>query len=470
MYLVRNEKLILTLCTSLFVLSIALLTFFDKLIVLVPLCLFIFMDFALKNFAKARVELRIVYYLLILFIVIEQSYGLDNSYDYIKSLLGDIQKISLLFALVFVILKNKVSGTREIKTLTFIMIGFITLNLVSTMLNYQSINIFINSTLDYCKYFTLIYIMILSKFNDEEILKLLKLYSPFIVVGTFFAVFQFMGVEKFFDLFRGTYDIQIRSSFNRAIGFFPHPIEFGNYSCVLFCLYYFLNKYKYKNKWLAFISILLFMNVLLTFTRVALVALILILILNSMKSVLQAIRTFFVLFVLLIILNNFIDLQGIIDDTKTEYSGMSPREYYILKGIEVWKHYPLLGIGFNTYGTKYYRELTGDKIFNQFNIHGFDRMNLSTTDTFLAQILPEFGAIGILLIMLFCIFIYRRYKYLNKIDKSNKAYIYVIISCLLLSLNSSSVLFNPHVGAFFWISIGMIINNYIIVIKKRRTA
>lgn len=462
MHVLDEKKLLPLLVIGIFSI-LSLFIYLDKALILLAIVLFLCFDFMLYKLAKARLEIRMVFYLLLLFIVLEQAAGLDESQNQLKSLLNNIQKLGLLAALFITVVKNKLPSVKEVRIFTALAVSFIAINFISTMTTYYDFKIFISTTLDYCKYFTLVFIILYSRFDDKDILKLLKLYSPIIIIGFILALLQFMGIERFFDMFRGIYNIQIRSGIYRSIGFFPYPIEFANYSCVLFCLYYYLNKYKYNNKFLFFISIILVLNILLTGTRVTLLALIATLILNSFKSIKQALKISFFLLILVIIMNSFFNLKEMISDTKTEYSSstLSPREYYITKGFDVFADYPVFGIGFNTYGTRYYRDITGDMIFNKYDVHAFDWFKLSTTDTFVAQILPEFGSIGVILIILSCIFVYRRYRYLNKIDMSNRAYFYIIISCLILSLNSSQVLFNPHVGSLFWISVGMILSNYI---------
>ncbi|PHF94240.1 O-antigen ligase family protein [Bacillus wiedmannii] len=462
MHVLEEKKLLPLLVIGIFSI-LSLFIYLDKALILLAIALFLCFDFVLYKLVKVRLEIRMVFYLLLLFIALEQTAGLDESQNQLKSLLNNIQKIGLLAALFITVVKNRLPAVKEVRIFTVLAVSFITINFISTMTTYHDFKIFISTTLDYCKYFTLVFIILYSRFDDKDILKLLKLYSPIIIIGFIIALLQFMGIERFFDMFRGIYNIQIRSGIYRSIGFFPYPIEFANYSCVLFCLYYYLNKYKYNNKFLLFISIILVLNILLTGTRVTLLALIATLILNSFKSIKQALKISFFLLILVIIMNSFFNLKEMISDTKMEYSSstLSPREYYITKGFDVFADYPVFGIGFNTYGTRYYRDITGDMIFNKYDVHAFDWFKLSTTDTFVAQILPEFGSIGVILIILSCIFVYRRYRYLNKIDMSNRAYFYIIISCLILSLNSSQVLFNPHVGSLFWISVGMILSNYI---------
>lgn len=448
----------------LFTSILALFTVFaysDKMLSLLAICLFLALEYALKHFLKVKGEVRVIYYLLLFFIFYECVTGLDDSHNFLKGNVVYIEKYGLIAILGISILKNKMQAAGEYRTLTILAISFVMLNFLSTMINYGSFRIFIDTSFEYCKYFLLIYLVMISKLTDKDLLKLLYIYSLVVIVSTFLAVFQFMGIPQFFTPFLGGYDIQFRSGLYRSIGFFPYPIEFGNYSCVLFSIYYFLNRYKFKKKWLSFISLCLLLNVALSGTRIAVIAVVVVLILSSMKSYWQAVRTTVILVIMSLILNQFFNLQEVISDTKMDYSGVSPREYFITEGIQVWEDHPIIGIGFNTFGTEKYRKLTGDRIFNQYNIHYFDWANLTTTDTFFAQLLPEFGIAGLMLIFFFALFIFRRYRKLDKTDRSNRAYIYAVVSCIVLSSNSSSVLFNPHVGAFLWLSLGLLLSNSI---------
>lgn len=433
------------------------LTYIDKLILTLPLALILMVDLFLKFVFHIRIEVRMIYYLMLLFIIIEFSAGWSSSYDPIKSALNNGQLAMLILILFYNLITKKIPKSKELRSVIIFMVFFILFNLISTMYTYGNPTIFIKSTLDYCKYFLLIFIIFSSKSDEKDVYKLLQIYSPIVVFGFILCFLQVIGVEKAFDPFRGYYDIQFRSGMFRAIGFFPYPIEFGNYSVVLFCLYYFLNKYKYKTKWFSFVSFMLFMSVLFTGTRISLIALIFVLVLNSLKSLKQVIVTRVTLVLALLIISPFYDIQRIIDDTKNEYTVVSPREYYIDKGIEVWKEYPVFGIGYNTFGNRYYRDITNDYIFGKFGARGFDWAKLSTTDTFYAQILPEFGTVGLLLLIFFGIFIYRRHKFISKADKSNRAFFYIIITTFIMAANSSGVLFNQHIGSFLWISIGFIL-------------
>ncbi|UZW14985.1 O-antigen ligase family protein [Clostridium pasteurianum] len=468
LYGLRSKNIFIILSIFLLCLLIPIFVIYDKMIILLGFSLFLFFDFLLKNLFEFKAYLRILLYLLIFFIILEFILQ-QNNFSTIQKISQVAEIIILLSILTFAILKSKNWYTKEFKTLTYILVSLIICNFVSTMFQYQNIHIFIISTLDYCKYFTLIYFITLIKIDDKDILKLLKVFSIVIVILSILSILQFLGIQQFFDIFKGRFEIIERNGFYRSIGFFPYPIELGNYCAVIFCLYYFLNKYKYKETWLYFISILLVINIVLSGTRTSLLALIIVFILSNLKSARQIISAAIIIVISFLIINNFMDIQQIIDNTKVEYTGMTPRQYYTLKSIEVWKNNPIAGIGFGTYGAMKYRLQTNDVIFNKYNIHDFDFANLKTTDIFYAQILPEFGIIGVLLLFALGKFFYSRYKILKEYDKSNCAYIYVFLTMCILALNSSSIFFSPHIGTFFWFSMGMILKNYLLLYTKNES-
>ncbi len=464
----KNKNISLLIFVFLFICILAMFTIYEKLFIILFFCLFLMIDFFLTKFFGYRLELRILLYLLIFFLIFEFVSGQGDAFNYIRRIFYIVEALLLLLAALIAMINNPFRKAKESNILTIILISLICTNFIGSMITYGDFNIFLLSTFDYCKYFLLTYFAMLSKIDDKEILSLLRILSPLIIICTILAIFQFFGFVEFFEPFVGRFDITARSGVYRSIGFFPHPIDLGNYSSVLFCLYYYLNKYKYKSKWLFCISVLLVLNIILSGTRTALIALLIILIISSLKSIKQTIISVIALTIILFALNNIIGINSIINSTSSQYLGdtASPREYFLLKGINVWKDHAIFGIGFATYGSMKYRERTEDKIFNEYDIHAWDFANLRTTDTFMAQLLPEFGIIGLLLLSSFALFIYSRYREIFRVDNSNKAYIYVFLSCSILSLNTSSAFFSPHVGTLFWLSMGLILNNYFIKNSK----
>lgn len=73
-----------------------------------------------------------------------------------------------------------------IQTLTLIMISFMLLNFISTLTTYGSFTIFIKTSLDYCKYFLLVYIIIASKVVEgpsKTFIHILPLYCSWVCIG-----------------------------------------------------------------------------------------------------------------------------------------------------------------------------------------------------------------------------------------------------------------------------------------------
>jgi hypothetical protein len=447
--------------------SIILSIYYEKIIIIL-LAAALFFLLTITKVLKIRLELLLLMLLILLFFIEEFSFGGAVGNE-LPRLLIYIEHLSLVLLPTISLCKNGIRDKKTLISLTLLICGFIGLNFISTMNLYNNIQIFSNTTLDYLRYSLLIYYIVISDIKNDEIFIMLKFFSPIVVLGFLLSLFQFLGHESWFHPFIGNYQLQIREGLYRAVGYFPYPIEFANHSLVLFCLYYFLNKYRYKSRWMFFISLLLALNVVFTHTRATMIVLLVILFFDSFKSLknFYKISTFIVL--LLLVLNQFIPIQGVFQSFVNEYSSIerTPRGYYTIEGLKVWSDNPLFGIGFNTFGTKQYREITGDFIFQKYNISLFSNTEgLGTTDTFLAKILPEFGIVGVFMAICFYFMVRKKYMYVLENDPVNKAYALVILSCMILTINSANVLFNPHVGSLFWICIGMIINNSI-VIKER---
>lgn len=432
----------------------------NQLHLLLLLLCFLFVDLFLMIIAKIRIETRMLFYLVLFFIIQNVVSAMPDSAKSIKSVLHYAEIPLLVGVLCVSIFKNKVAFSKTTIAITSVLCVLVVVNLASVMSLYGSKSIFVTSTLSYCKYFLLIYFAINSKLTQKDITTILKLLSPIVLFGTFLAILQFAGVESFFEPFRGNYSIMIRNGAYRAIGYLPYPIEFANHALVLFCLYYFSNKYHKKNKLFLLISGCLLLDIFLTGTRVAIVTVLLVLFLDSLRKLKSALRFLVAVTVLFFLVSALIDLNGLIEFTKEEYSSFmtSPRVYYTLKGLEVWQTYPMLGVGFDTFGSTFYGNLTGNMIASKFDVTMYSDV-LATTDTFVAKILPEFGLVGVAAVLALIAIVISRYKFVRSRDISNRVYMLVILSCLLLSLNSANVLFNSHVGAFMWLSIGMILSN-----------
>lgn len=364
---------------------------------------------------------------------------------------GEIVLLSILFLLSLTKSKSKNFNIGIIFGL------LVYTNLVACLLTYGNLMIFIEGTYDYLKYFSLMLYAIKSEFTEDEINRLLKTLSIVVLISTFFGMLQFSGNRWAFEMFRGRFGIYAREGYYRAIGIFAYPIEFGNFSCVLFALFYGFNK-KLKSKYYYLICGLLLVDTLISGSRVPFVCTVVIIIISNMNRMKNRLRAIGILIVVALLATNFIDLDSTQARLKLYLYGETPRTYFIEKGLEVWIDNPIFGIGFETYGTQKFRDDTNDLIYNKYNIHDWDWANLESTDVFYAQILPEFGLIGCIAFVLFILLLIKKWKLKKRYEDYSALLIYAPVSCVLLCVNSSSAPFSPHVGSFVWLSMGLIIS------------
>lgn len=370
-------------------------------------------------------------------------------------------------------LNRRNSNRPQMKTTFFTLIALVVFNLLGCMLTYNNILIFLYSTYDSCKYFILIFYILSINPKKEDFKSFLDLLSVIVFMNTITALFQFMGQTWMFDIFRGRYKIVSRIGSFRAIGMFPYGIELGNYSAILFALYYNFGKTaKESRKKYIIVEACLFLCAIISGTRISMAIILIIVLISNISNVKGWIKTGFIVLAVLLAASNLIDIEDMIGRTKWDISIELPRTYYFTKGMEIWKDHPIFGIGYNTYGSMKYRERTGDIIFNTYNAHAFDYAQLATTDSFVAEIIPEFGLAGITVICIFAYYVFNNYRK-KKEHEFYRVFFIALFSILLMSYNTSTALISAHIGSWFWIFSAMLLcseNNSVKLIYKPRGA
>jgi|GEM_PF-5261489 len=369
-------------------------------------------------------------------------------------------EIVLMIYLFFYALKHrKRINRKQFKITTIVFILLLGIDFIGTISAYRNPVIFFLSAYDSCKYFILIYYILSLQPSEYDIGKLLQLLSGVVIVNTFCALLQFSGIAMFFDFFRGKYNIVKRFGSYRAIGIFPHGIELGNYSSVLFAIYYNYSKLVGRNRkpFFYFTEICLICCVITSGTRIAMANVIIILIVSNLQNIKSFIQTVLIILMFLLVGISCMNLSRIVIRTKMDIDTELPRNYYMAKGIDVWRDYPLFGIGYATYGSDKYRTRTNDIVFNKYNAHAFDYAKLSTTDSFFAEVLPEFGVIGIVTWLFYGFFIFFHYKKKNKERSFYFTFLCCILSIFIMAINTSTAFISPHIGTWFWISCGMLL-------------
>lgn len=364
----------------------------------------------------------------------------------------------IIYLLMYSLGHIKYMNIQQAKITTIALCSFLAFNFLGVLITYDNPILFFYSAYDSCKYFVLIYYILAIRMSKGEIQDLLELIAGIVIMNTFCAVMQFVGNEFFFDAFRGRFKIVTRMGSFRSIGMFPYGIELGNYSCVLFAVYYNYSKLIQKEKRIFYllIEICLLICIITSGTRTSMANVAFLYVVANISNVRRWMKTFLVIISVLIIGSNFINIEDVIARTKWDVSIELPRTYYMRKGLEIWKDHPFFGIGYNMYGSLKYRERTNDVIFDTYDAHKFDYANLATTDSFAVELIPEYGIMGILTIIWYGYFIYKCYR--RKINRQYyKIFIMVILSITIMSINTATSYINPHIGTWFWIACGFLL-------------
>lgn len=411
----------------------------------------------LRSVGKCRQSISMLYiaYLLFLFFmfaIAQNSRMLRN--------IGYVMEIAILatMAITAAFGVGKLSrGVREYD-LIFWLIGMLALDVVSTMVTYADPFVTVFSLYDTCRYLILMLFVMAIRPNEKEVRALIQVLSVIVLIETVLSVIQFAGDRNAFSHFIGKYSIVRRNGNYRAIGTFFHGIDLGNFSAVMFALFYNYNKHYAHSKYYILISIAAALCTVLSGTRTALANVLAIFLFSNLRDVKKWVQYIAVVLAAVLVLSNFIDIERYMARAQLDFSSDTPRNYYFEKGLEVWKDHPILGIGFGTYGAQRFRERTNDMIFREYDISKYSDVAMTTTDSFLAQLLPEYGVIGIGLIGMLVYLVQHIYR--KKVRKKPvfRAAMTLILSVAILTINSSTCFFNPNIGTIFWITIGLILS------------
>ena len=402
---------------------------------------------------------------ILLYVLTYQFYKQEslNTYFYL------IEDVFLCAFLVFNILfSREIDNNRYgIQLETIVIVMLLLGNLITYIQLSYDIKVFILSTHFYLRYYIIALLIMYSNITYKTFVKVMYYFSSLMIINAIVSILQFIFGEVFMEPFLGGYYYAIRNGLVRCIGIFPWSTELGTFSGVYLIAYYFLGKHL-KNKYFYFISFLCLLNILLAQARLAFLTIIVILLIDNIKSLINMSKYILLVTAILIVLSCFIDFETAMEDTYEEYFSTldrAPRIYYVIHGIDILKDYPIFGMGFDRYGTLWIRSTEDDYIFLKYGITRFGDLEnslLSTTDSFLAKLLPETGIYGTLLFLtLFVILLFKAWKIKN-INPGFKCFLYIIIYSLIYIINSAHSLFNRNMGPIFWVSAGYVIKYYFI--------
>lgn len=401
-------------------------------------------------FAFNRPNLKTVYIIVLLSIMLASEWA-SAQQGSVRHLFMFLEAAALLGSMFWTIIQFPQFNNRSLSSVVILAFALVLSNFVACISTYGKLSIYLWSTYDTCKYFIVLLFVAMIELSKKDVETIVYWLSNLVFISLCIAVLQYIGYEQLFNPFRGRFNVIRRSGVYRSIGFFPHPIELGNWSAVSFALIYTANMHLYNKKTFSLASLASFILALLSGTRTAVIAIAISFIILNLDKILKLWKQFIVIMLAAAIVPVFFPVEEVIARLISDVNTELPRQYFFEQGLRVFMRHPIFGIGFGTYGSIRYRELSGDLIFNDFNLHRFDYAGLASSDSFYAGVIPEFGIIGLLLASCFAVLTIKVAK-----QSGMRFWLVIPLTCLILSFNSSTALFSPHVGFYFWFALGLV--------------
>jgi len=323
----------------------------------------------------------------------------------------------ILFLLIFVY-QGKIK--REASQILFCLLILGVIGIISGLYNSNPAIVTANGIFDYIKNFLAIPVAIpvfcLFSIPQKKVTGLYNILHRLVLFLCFIAILQeisfFLGlpVEKI-----GVSFVDIRFGLMRTPSLMGHPNIFGLYALLFFILDFSLYR---RIRWQ---NILLACGIFLSLSRMVwaafFISLFFLLIQEKRKKMLA-------IFVVATIVISFAIPYFYLRTAKELGSENYFRGYTLTKSIEIWKDYPILGIGPGMYGGVV-SVVFNSPVYEQygFSPHWFAFMSrIRSLDQFWSQILAEMGLLGTLafVFLLFTLFRVARKESLNARDYFRK--------------------------------------------------
>jgi O-antigen ligase len=305
----------------------------------------------------------------------------------------------------------------------------------------------------YLRYFLLAFIVYALSVDDADMEAILKVLAPVFIGLSLLTMVQFATGhgEQFF--LNPASPVPARGGVHRAVGIFDWPISWALFCGTWFFIYL---ARRARSSLFLITSILLALAVGATLTRwciAALLALLVLYLLKQRRARWRAAALVMIIAVLGVLYGGQIKSQ--FSDLRFYSAGEAPRVAYLREGVRILLSkplYTLTGVGYYRFGRPVPYAID-DPRTNPIN--GLVT-TLTTTDSIVASLLPEFGAVGLLLLLGFFVAVLRQGTHWAKNNPAARGYVYGMVFVLVSSLSAPEGFFEAS-AAVFWVAAGLIL-------------
>jgi len=338
-------------------------------------------------------------------------------------------------------------------SLTVALLGLIAVDAFDVLWQQLPLGVFYLGASVYLRYFLLAFIVYALSVDDVDMEVVLKVLAPVFIGLSLLTIVQFATGhgEQFF--LNPSLPPPMRAGIRQGVGIFDWPDTWA-----LFCgTWFFIYLARRTRSSLYFLtSFLLALAVGATLTRWCIAALLALLVLYSLKqrrARWRAAALVFIIAVLAVLYGSQIKAQ--FSDLPRYSAGEAPRVAYFREGVRIFLSkplYALTGVGYYRFGraVPYAIDNPRTNPINSLVTH------LGTTDSIVASLLPEFGVVGLVLLLGLLGVVLRRGIRWAKSNSAARGYVYAIGYVLLSSLSSSGGFFGAY-AAVFWVTAGLIL-------------
>lgn len=308
----------------------------------------------------------------------------------------------------------------------------------------------------YLHYFLLAIFVYYSSFGEREMRGLLVTMGAVFLIVAIVALVQFSTGKLFTPFVAAGYSVPSRAGAYRAVGFFAWPTELANFAGAWFFLFYCRAGRSGRALFYSIVCAALAVIVLASLTRTVLVCITALVFFIEIRRLSARARLVVCAAVVALVAVLALTYFGGAVRGASATLASSSRGYYLIQGAKVFEHNPLVGVGFG----RYYQDWSAENdpgtvsVLDAYKIPKLDP-RLSTTDSFLGSLMPEFGLVGAAVLLAFFLLLVWGGIRGSRTDRVTMGYAWCLVFMALNTAGSSQGLYAPHTVAL-WISIGML--------------
>lgn len=404
-------------------------------------------------------------FIIIICILFIQIYGNSLNFLFNISFIELVDDILLLALLLFGLFRLSLNGTIKKKLLNYPVVVFITVCMISALINAVSFDVFLVQLRSYLLPCILYFSITSNSYSNYYIKKTLRILLILSIPVVISGLIEFFTKQTLVITTDRYGEVMVQEEVFRIFTLIGNPIDYSNFAVIILCIIIPMLVTKYvplnitRTK-LIFYAIIILFTLFLSKSRGPVIALSISLLFSSLRLRMISKRNLLAYSSIGILLILFYGAQFVHRFAQLSPETLAEDRYRFLflnKAVQVFLDNPFLGVGPGKFGGWVSINYKESWVYQHYN---FTTDNISSIDMFFPHLIGELGVLGfvyyLLIYLIPFLFFIKTYRSESSLEvKYISLVIVLLIPCLLLIGWFSISLETQLVLSLYFIILGM---------------